>query len=115
MALFAVFAVDPTLAVGVVSVLTAIVTTAGGIAVAVINNRREATNAAQAASDAESEKASQDIERANAARLALRDEQIAALEWKVRNREAKIAELELRLATELANRNQSGGPHEPTF
>lgn len=112
----ALFAVDPTLAVGVVSVMTAIVTTAGGIAVAVINNRREATNAAQAASDAEAEKAAEAMERANAARLALRDEQIAALEFKVRNREAKIAELELRLATEIANHNQGlGGPHDPTL
>ena len=107
-------AVDPTLAVGVVSVLTAIVTTAGGIAVAVINNRREATNAAVAAADAEADRAADEREKANAARLQLRDEQIAALEWKVRNREAKIVELETALAIEKARRNEHmRGPHDP--
>lgn len=98
--------VDPTLAVGVVSVLTAIVTTVGGIAVAIINSRREATNAAISAADAATDEA-------NAARLTLRDEQIAALEWKVRNREARIVQLETELATLRAQRNQEmRGPHD---
>lgn len=105
--------VDPTLAVGVVSVLTAIVTTAGGIAVAVINNRREAVNAAVSAADAEADRAAEEREKATAARLALRDEQIDALEWKVRNREARIVQLETELAVEIARHNQEmRGPHD---
>lgn len=59
---------DPALTVGLVSVATAIVTTGGGIAVAMITNRREAENAADDA-----------VELTLRERLVLRSEQIEAL------------------------------------
>ena len=77
---------DPALTVGLVSVATAIVTTAGGVIVAMVTNRREAENAADDARELTLRE-----------RLKLRDEQIAALEHKVQNRDDKIARLELEL------------------
>lgn len=77
---------DPALIVGLVSVATAIVTTAGGIVVATLTNRREAENAADDARELTLRE-----------RITLRDEQIAALERKVQNRDDKIARLELEL------------------
>lgn len=77
---------DPALTVGLVSIATAIVTTAGGVAVAMLTNRREAENAAD-----------ESRELTLRERLALRDEQIAALERKLENRDDKIARLELEL------------------
>lgn len=77
---------DPSLLVAVVSVGTAALTTAGGVLVAFITNRREAENAADDA-----------MELTLRERLTLRDEQIIALERKVQNRDDKIARLELEL------------------
>lgn len=77
---------DPAIIVALVSVATAVVTTAGGVLVAMLTNRREAENAADDA-----------VEKALRERLELRDEQIAALEKKVQNRDDKIARLELEL------------------
>lgn len=77
---------DPAIIVALVSVGTAIVTTAGGVLVAALTNRREAENAADDA-----------MEQTLRERIALRDEQIAALERKVQNRDDKIARLELEL------------------
>lgn len=102
-------AVDPTLAVAVTSVLTAAISVVGGVAVAVVNNRRETTNAAETAAEGEAEKAREEREAATAARLALRDEQIDALEWKVRNREARIAQLEIDLAAAQAENQRLKG------
>lgn len=73
--------------VALVSIGTAIVTTAGGVVVALMTNRREAENAADDARESTLRE-----------RIALRDEQIAALEWKVRNREERITQLQAELA-----------------
>lgn len=78
---------DPSVLVAVSSVAIALVTTAGGLGVAALTGRREAENAADAV-----------LDEVTAQRLALKDEQIAALEQKVRNRDDRIARLEARLA-----------------
>lgn len=93
----AVMAMDPTIAVALVSIVTAIVTTSGGVAIAILTNRREAENAAIGAAEAAEDKAESAKVEALNARLVLRDEQIAALEIKVRNRDERIARLEARL------------------
>jgi uncharacterized protein (DUF3084 family) len=77
---------DPAVIVALVSVGTAAVTTAGGVLVAFLTNRREAENSAEDA-----------MEMTLRERIALRDEQIAALERKVANRDDKIHRLEAEL------------------
>jgi uncharacterized protein YlxW (UPF0749 family) len=74
--------VDPSLLVAVVSVATAIVTTSGGVAVAILTNRREAENAAD-----------DSRELTLRERLTLRDEQIADLKARVARLEAENARL----------------------
>lgn len=71
---------DPAIVVAVVSVATAVVTSLSGIAVAVITNRRES----EAAAD-------ETMDLVMAQRLVLKDEQIDALEQKVRNRDDRLA------------------------
>lgn len=93
---------DPSVVVAVTSVGTAIVTTGGGVLIAVLTNRREAENAAETAADESAEKAEKDLEATLRERLALKDEQIEALEFKVRNRDEKIARLVLELADATA-------------
>lgn len=90
---------DPTTAVALAGVLTAVVTTSGGVAIAIVTNRRERENAAIKAAEAQEDRAESARVQALEARLTLRDEQIAALEMKVRNRDERIARLELRIAT----------------
>lgn len=95
----AVMAMDPTIAVALVSIITAIVTTSGGVAIAIVTNRREAENAAVKAADTAEERAESAKVEALNARLTLRDEQIAALEIQKRNRDDRIARLEAEIAT----------------
>lgn len=78
---------DPSLLVAVVSVATAAVTTSGGVAVAMLTNRREAENSAEGV-----------LDQVQQERLTLKDEQIAALEVKVQNRDDRIARLTHELA-----------------
>lgn len=87
---------EPATSVALVSIVTAFVTTAGGVTIAVLTNRREAENAVDDARDG-----------VMAQRLTLRDEQIEALEWKVRNREARIVDVETRAAVLQAELNQT--------
>lgn len=87
---------DPSILVAIVSVATAFVTTLGGVLVAIITNRREAENAADDA-----------MAMTLRERLVLRDEQIAGLEHKVRNRDAIIAQLRIDLATEQAKNKRT--------
>jgi hypothetical protein len=94
-----IMAMDPTIAVALVSILTAIVTTSGGVAIAIVTNRREAENAAVKAADTAEERAESAKVEALNARLVLRDEQIAALEIQKRNRDERIARLEAEIAT----------------
>jgi hypothetical protein len=70
---------DPTVQVAVVGVLTTFITTLGVIVVAVINNKKERTGAAD-----------EGVEATLRERLALRDEQLADLR-------GDVAELELQL------------------
>lgn len=87
---------DPSILVAISSVAIALVTTAGGLGVAALTGRREAENAADAV-----------LDEVTAQRLALKDEQIAALEQKVRNRDDKITRQEAtieRLQARLATR-----------
>lgn len=95
---------DPSLLVAVVSVATAAVTTSGGVAVAILTNRKEAENAAD-----------DTLEKAQQERLTLKDEQIAALEIQKRNRDERIARLEtdndrLRRENERLREARNAGP-----
>lgn len=96
---------DPSVVVAVTSVGTAVVTTGGGVLIAVLTNKREAQNAAETAADESADKAEKDLEATLRERLALKDEQIEALEFKVRNRDEKIARLTLELADAVASRD----------
>lgn len=71
------------MAVALAGIGTAFVTTAGGVLVAWLTNRQEAENATE-----------EGVEEVLGQRILLRDEQIAALEHKVRNRDERIARLE---------------------
>lgn len=97
-------AVDPSIAVALVSIGTAIVTTAGGVMIAFLTNRREAENAA----DDSRELTLQE-------RITLRDEQLAAERAKVVLLEADLVaerERNARLKAENASlRDDLGGPH----
>lgn len=73
---------DPSLLVAVASVATAAVTTAGGVAVAVLTNRQEAENSAEGV-----------LDQVQQERLTLKDEQIAALEKQKQNRDDQITRL----------------------
>lgn len=84
------------MAVALAGIGTAVITTAGGVLVAWITNRREAETATE-------EGVGDVLEQ----RILLRDEQIAALEMKVRNRDDRIARLE----QELALARRGSGPH----
>lgn len=87
---------DPSVLVAISSVAIALVTTAGGLGVAALTGRREAENAADEV-----------LDKVTSQRLALKDEQIAALEQKVRNRDDKIdrqAEEITSLKAQLATR-----------
>lgn len=88
-------AMDPSLLVAVVSIATAAVTTSGGVAVAILTNRREAENAAD-----------DSRELTLRERLSLRDEQIAERDRAIANRDEMIrsrdAEIQ-RLNRELAS------------
>lgn len=91
---------EPAVIVALVSIGTAMVTTAGGVLVALLTNRREAENAADDARESTLRE-----------RLALRDEQIAALENQKANRDQRIARLEgtiERLTAELAEAKWRG-------
>lgn len=96
---------DPSVVVAVTSVATAVVTTAGGVMIAILTNRREAENAAETAVEDSVEQANRDKEAALRERLTLKDEQIEALEFKVRNRDEKVARLVLELADAVAERD----------
>jgi uncharacterized protein HemX len=89
--------VDPTTAVALAGVLTAVVTTSGGVAVAIVTNRRERENAAEKAAEAQEDRAETARVKALEERLTLRDEQIAALELQKRNRDEQIARLKAEL------------------
>lgn len=88
---------DPSLLVALVSILTAAVTTSGGVAVAVLTNRREAENAAD---DTREETLRE--------RLTLRDEQIANLIAQVNER---TAERDAARAERDALRAEKDRPH----
>lgn len=95
---------DPSLLVAVVSVATAAVTTSGGVAVAILTNRKEAENAAD-----------DSRELTLRERLILKDEQIAALEIQKRNRDERVARLEsdndrLRRENERLREARHAGP-----
>ena len=92
---------DPAIIVALVSIATAVVTTAGGVLVAMLTNRREAENAADDA-----------MEQTLRERIALRDEQIAALERKVQNRDDKIARLELELERRVIDEAKNMGERD---
>lgn len=77
---------DPSLLVAVVSVATAIVTTSGGVAVAILTNRREAENAADDSRELTLKE-----------RITLRDEQIAARDQTIADLRAENARLRARL------------------
>lgn len=96
---------DPSVVVAVTSVGTAVVTTGGGVLIAVLTSKREAENAAETAADDSAEKAERDLERSLRERLVLKDEQIDALEFKVRNRDEKVARMTLELADAIAERD----------
>lgn len=97
---------DPSVVVAFTSVATAVVTTAGGVAIAVLTNRREAENAAEVAADETQEQAERDREAVLRERLVLKDEQITGLEHKVRNRDERLARLTLELADAVAERDR---------
>lgn len=77
--------------VGIVSVVTALITVAGGIFVALIANRKESENSAEEAMKSVTE-----------ARFTLKDEQILALERKVVRLEDRL-EAKDRLIARLKN------------
>ena len=68
---------------------------------AMLTNRREAENAADDA-----------MEQTLRERIALRDEQIAALERKVQNRDDKIARLELELERRVTDEAKNMGDRD---
>lgn len=84
---------DPTTAVALAGVLTAVVTTSGGVAIAIVTNRRERENAAMKAAEAQEDRADNARVEALNERLELRDEQIAhqaALIAHLRNEIARL-------------------------
>lgn len=84
---------DPTTAVALAGVLTAVVTTSGGVAIAVVTNRRERENAAIKAAEAQEDRAESAKVEALEGRLLLRDEQIALQVAQIAHLRAEIARL----------------------
>lgn len=78
---------DPTVQVAVVGILTTFITTAGVIIVAVLNNKKERTDAAQ-----------EGIEETLRERILLRDEQIQDLKDEVAHKETIIQRLKSKIA-----------------
>lgn len=78
---------DATLQVGLVGIFTSIVTTAGIVIVAMINNRKERGQAAESA-----------MERTLRERIVLRDEQIADLRADIEARDRTISQLKEEIA-----------------
>lgn len=70
---------DPTLAVAFVSIITALVTTSGGVLIALVTNRKEAENAAVRAAENAEERAEGAKHEALEALIRLRDEQVENL------------------------------------
>jgi hypothetical protein len=73
---------DPTVQVAAIGILTTLVTTAGIVVVAIINNRKERGSSAESA-----------MERTLRERILLRDEQIQELRQDIADRDKRIAEL----------------------
>lgn len=78
---------EPTVQVAFVGIATSIVTTAGIVIVAMINNRKERTTAAESS-----------MERTLRERITLRDEQIVDLKNDVLNLESEVQELKATIA-----------------
>lgn len=98
-------AVDPSIAVALVSIGTAIVTTAGGVLIALLTNRREAENAADDSRELTLKE-----------RITLRDEQLAAERARVVILEADLAaerdrNQRLRAENDALKNGAMGGPH----
>lgn len=74
---------NATVQVALIGIITTIVTTAGVIIVAIVNNRKERGTAAESA-----------MERTLRERIILRDEQIADLKADVEERDKQILKLE---------------------
>jgi uncharacterized protein YlxW (UPF0749 family) len=79
--------VEPTVQVAFVGIATSIVTTVGIVIVAMINNRKERTTAAESS-----------MERTLRERITLRDEQIVDLKNDVLNLESEVQELKATIA-----------------
>jgi hypothetical protein len=77
---------DPTIQLGIYGVITAIVSTLGVVVVALINNRKERSDSAEAG-----------IVVTLRERITLRDEQIEDLEQQIAELNEKVAELTRRL------------------
>jgi len=84
---------DPTTAVALAGVMTAVVTTSGGVAIAIVTNRRERENAALKAAEAKEDAAESAKVEALQARLELRDEQIAHMVAQIAHLRAENARL----------------------
>lgn len=84
---------DPTTAVALAGVMTAVVTTSGGVAIAIVTNRRERENAAVKAAEAQEDRAETAKVEALQARLELRDEQIAHMVAQIAHLRAENARL----------------------
>lgn len=85
--------------VALIGIFTTIVTTAGVVITAIINNRRERGHAAESA-----------IERTLRERILLRDEQIADLKSDVQERDDKIALRDkqiVKLKSEIADKDRT--------
>lgn len=80
---------DPTVQVAMIGIFTTVVTTAGIVGVALINNRKERGASAESA-----------MERTLRERILLRDEQIEELKQDIADRDKQIAELTGRLGDE---------------
>lgn len=78
---------DATVQVAVIGIITTLVTTAGVVVVAIINNRKERGTAAESA-----------MERTLRERILLRDEQIADLKTDLVERDVEIVRLKELLA-----------------